>query len=236
MSFINPDATFNDQANRVMVLYQRLGDVREEYVALETDARRVSLNNMMMAANAAAATLKLLSWAKSGGETALIQCLGLARPEYINQVAEDMLRASKLFLLLESQFQTENLFRNILRCVGSPAGTQGFFNVARDVLTFAGIPDIPGKLRVLNVPALLRNCMHSNGIHHGWNGTSTVETITGVEYRFEHGKRVQCGSWFHIVTALSASLIIVEEILSSAAIRTLAEIPDAYAEQRAGDA
>jgi hypothetical protein len=63
-----------------------------------------------MAANAATATLRLFHWAKNGGETALTQAMGLSQPEYINFVAEDMLRSSRLFLLLESQFQIETLF------------------------------------------------------------------------------------------------------------------------------
>jgi len=161
----------------------------------------------------------------------LIQALGLTKPEYINPVAEDLLRSSRLFLLVEAQFQIETLFRNILLALGKSADKQGFYNVAQDVLAAAGLPDSTAKLRVLNVPAHMRNSMHANGIHHGWKGSDTVELINGVEFRFEHGKRVQCGSWYHIVTALSASFEVIDEILGSAAVKALGSIPDAYAEQ-----
>lgn len=233
MNFVNPDATFAQQADRVYGLYQQVADIRDKHGAGDTDARRVNLNNVMMAANAATSTLRLMAWAKQGGDVVLIQALGLAKPEYINPVAEDLLRSSRLFLLTESQFQIETLFRNILLALAKPAGKQGFYNVAKDVLAAAGVADPATKLRILNVPALMRNSMHANGIHYGWKGSDTIEVIKGVEFRFEHGKRVQCGSWYHIVTALSASFEVVYEILGSAAVSALGVIPDAYAKQAA---
>ncbi len=233
MNFVNPDATFAQQADRVYGLYQQVASIRGRHGAGDTDARRVNLNNVMMAANAATSTLRLMAWAKQGGDGVLIQALGLAKPEYINPVAEDLLRSSRLFLLIESQFQIETLFRNILLAQEESAGKQGFYTVAEDVLAATGVPDSARKLRILNVPALMRNSMHANGIHHGWKCSDTIEVIMGVEFRFEHGKRVQCGSWYHIVTALSASFEIVDEILGSAPVSALRVIPDAYAEQAA---
>jgi hypothetical protein len=154
MAFMNPDATFLQQAGRVNTLYQRVGDIRDRSSSSETDARRVNLNNVMMTANASMATLRLLNWAKRDGDGVLIQALGLARPEYINLVAEDLLRSSRLFLLLESQFQIETLFRNILLALGRRADKRGYYNVAKDVIATAGLADRDLKLRVPNVPAL----------------------------------------------------------------------------------
>jgi hypothetical protein len=129
----------------VNTLYQRVGDIRDRSSASETDARRVNLNKVMMTANAGMAMLRLLNWAKRDCDGVLIQALGLARPEYINLVAEDLLRSSCLFLLLESQFQIETLFQNILLALGRRADKQRYYNVAKDVIAAA-------KLRVLNVP------------------------------------------------------------------------------------
>ena len=232
----NPDPTFAHQVDRVQGLYQLVADVRDKYSSEGTDARRVNLNNIMMAANAATATLRLLSWAKQGGESTLIQALGLSKPEYINFVAEDLLRSTRLFLLLESQFQIETLFRNISIALGLPGDKQGFYNVAQQLLSACGLEEVDVKLRVLNVAALLRNSMHSNGIHHGYKGSSIVESIDGVEFRFDHGKRVQCGSWFHIVTAIRASVNILDELLAVTSIKALAVIHDEYAAQHAAEA
>lgn len=103
------------------------------------------------------------------------------------------------------------------------------------MLTAVSVPDATRKLRTLNVAAQIRNSMHANGIHHGWNGSDTIESIRGVEYCFEHGERVQCGSWFHIVTALTGSIEILDEVLSTPAVRGISIIPDIYAEQKAGE-
>jgi hypothetical protein len=153
MAFMNPDATFLQQADRVNTLYHRVGDIRDRSSSSETDARSVNLNNVMMTANAGMATLRLLSWAKRGGDGVLIQALGLARPEYINLVAEDLLRSSRLFLVLESQFQIETLSRNILLALGRRADKRGYYSVAKDVIATTGLADRDLKLRVLNISA-----------------------------------------------------------------------------------
>ena len=235
MAFANPDPTYGHQADRVLKLYEFATGVRDKHGTGDTDTRRVSLNNIAMAANAATATLRLLDWAKKDGEEEMTKALGLSKPEYIAFVAEDLLRASRLWLIVESQFQIETAFRNILAALGKVASTQGFYNLAKDILTVTGIADAARKRKLLNVAALMRNSMHANGIHHGWKNLDTIENIAGVEFRFEHGKRVQCGSWFHIVTALTASLEVLDEILSASAVREIVSIPDTYAVQKADE-
>lgn len=231
MNFVNSDPTFAEQADSVRGLYQQIADIRDRYAAGDTDARHVNLNNIMMAANAAIATLRLMQWAKVGGDGLLIQALGLAKPGYINPVTEDLLRSSRLFLLVEAQFQIEALFKNILLALGKPVPMQGFYNIAENVLAAASIADLASKLQILNVPALMRNSMHANGIHRGWKSRDTVVVMKTVEVRFEHNKRVQCGSWYHIVTALSATFEVVDEILGSPVVGALKSIPDEYAAQ-----
>ncbi len=230
--FVNPDPTFGHQADRVFKLYQLAADIRDKYAAGETDTRRVSLNNVAMVANAGTATLRLLDWAKKGGEETLTKALGLAKPGYVNFVAEDLLRSSRLCLLVETQFQIETAFRNILAALGKFAPKLGFYNLAQELLATASTPDAARKLQVLNIAALMGNSMHANGIHHGWKSQNTIETVNGAEFRFEHGQRIQCGSWFHIVTALTASLEILDAIFNTPAVRAIANIPDSYAEQK----
>ncbi len=234
-TFLNPDATFAEQADRVLALYQRIGEVRDDHGHDEDDARHVCLNNIMMAANASVSTLRLLHWAKQGGDGVLIQALGLTRPDYINLVAEDLLRASRLHLLVEFQFQVETLFRDIMLVLEQHPGKTGFYNLASELLQIIEIGDGDAKLRLLNVPALMRNSMHTNGIHHGHRSEDTVEVIDGIEFRFDHGKRVQCGSWYHIAAALTGSINVIDDILSAPRLAGLGHIPDEYAVQRSAE-
>lgn len=229
--FNSPDATFAAQADRIFRLYDLVGEIRDSMGRPTPDARHVCLNNIMMAANAAVATLRLFHWAKEGGESVLTKALGLAKPEYINPVAEDLLRSSRLHLLVEYQFQIEALFGAIARAIGVHATTKGFYNVATALASQLPLTDPASMVQLLNVPALMRNSMHTNGIHHGYKGADTTVAIDGVEFRFEHGKRVQCGSWYHIAVALTASMGVVRGILEAPKISALASIPDEYASQ-----
>jgi hypothetical protein len=231
-TFSNPDPSFAAQADRVYALYQFIGDVRDRRPLRDTDARCVCLNNIMRAANASVATLRLLHWVQQGADGLLIEALGLASPEYVNLVAEDLLRASRLHLLIEAQFQIEALFRAMLTALGRRPGIEGFFRLAEDLLREVKFPEPEATLRILHVPALMRNSMHANGVHYGYRGTDTVEIINGVEFRFEHGRSVQCGSWYHIATALTATVGIIEQLLAMPAVVALPDVPDAHAVQR----
>ena len=230
--FVEPDKTVGDQADRVHRFYQHVCDTRDKHPAGFTDVRRNSLNNVAMAANAGVTTLRLIDWATRGGEPVLVAAL-CVKPEFLKLVIEDLLRAARLFLLVESQFQIEAAFRTILVALGKPVEQQGFYNLAKAVLTEACVDDSPTKLRVLNVPALMRNSMHSNGIHHGYKGASTVEVVSGIEFRFEDGKRVSSAGWFHIVTALTAAIDVVDMVFTSPAVAAFNELPDDYSQQRA---
>lgn len=234
MTFNNPDPTYGAQADRVAALYDKATDVRDKYRRGETDARHVHLNAVASAAAGAICVLRLLHWAKSeGGEAQFIAAIRLPTPELINMAAEDMLRMARLSLLVDSQFQIEALFTNITKATGAPPARNGFFVAARAALQAAGVSDQGQKLAILMVPAHIRNCLHSNGVHHAHPGANTALVVDGVDFNFEDGKRVVCASWFHIVTSLSASLEIVDEILASPAVSRLGVIPDDFTDQRA---
>lgn len=236
MALENPDPTYGHQADRVQRLHELIADVRDEFGHAETDARRVNLNNVLMATGAASATLRLLHWAKfDGGDVHLIAALNLLDPEYINLVAEDMLRSSRLFLLLECQFQFEALMRNVLISLSGERGPQGFYNLARRLIELVQLPEPNEKLADMNVAALMRNSMHANGVHHGQKGSSSVRVLDGIEFRFENGARVQCGHWLHVTTALAASLGVIRAILNAPVVRALEHVPDQYAVLRASD-
>jgi len=229
--------SFGQQADRVHLLDQQVADVRDQYGHGEVDARRVNLNNILMATGAEIATLRLFHWIRfEGGERAFMDGLRIADHANIRPMAEDMLRVGKHFLLLEAQFQIETLLRNIhLTTLGS-TGPSGFYNLAKQAVAFAGLSEPDEKLERLNLPALIRNSKHSNGIHDGYKGRSTSVVVDGVEFLFEHGKAVRCGHLVHIVIALSSSVQVVEQILTSEPISGLALIPDRYAQLAASEA
>ena len=100
-----------------------------------------------------------------------------------------------------------------------------------DRQSFEAVVTVPEKSTVLDV--LLNRLPVTTSPRYGMD--HFVEEIDGMQFRFDHGQRVQCGSWFHIVTAVGASMRIVDEILGAPRIKALAVIPDEYAAQRAAD-
>jgi hypothetical protein len=232
MPFVNPDKTFLEQADRVSKFEDACADVIDRQGSLKTDARRIHLENIRSAATASSDILRILHWCEQAGNTSLAGVLGLADATHGQMHQQDLLRAGRLFFLVETQFQIETMFRNILAALGQSV-PNGFYNVAKNVLAASGILDQGAKLDLLNIPALMRNSMHTNGLHHGFRNSSTNIKINGVDFDFNHGKKVDCGSWLHITTALSSSIGIIEEILQSAPVTSLPLIDDEYSKQPA---
>jgi hypothetical protein len=55
--------------------------------------------------------------------------------------------------------------------------------------------------------------------------------LKGSGYRFEHEKRVDCGSWRHIVTALNAAVDVLARLLTSERVVRVPAIEDEFVRQ-----
>jgi hypothetical protein len=98
-------------------------------------------------------------------------------------------------------------------------------------LQAAGIADAAAKASVVYVAAKIRNSKHANGIHG-----SPLQRIQWEELFSSSRKgRKSNGSWFHILTALQASIEVSAEVLKSAKVTGIALIEDAYAVQKTAD-
>ena len=149
--------------------------------------------------------------------------------ESIQAALDDYSATVKQAFVVNSQFQVENGLKNLLRALEPANTTDSFVRIAREILVVCKVSDLDLKHRVLYTPALIRNCLHSNGIH---TRSSVTNVINGVEYKFEQGQRFTCGHLSQVVHALSASLDVIEEILLSDAARKPSIIVDAFDEQR----
>jgi hypothetical protein len=118
------------------------------------------------------------------------------------------------------QFQVENLLKNLLRALGETPPT-AFYTSAKMLLNSISVTDREKKLETLNILALIRNSLHSNGIHYPRDKSSTRIEINGTEYDFEYGKKVSCAGWAYLISALHAGLNVLEETLMSPEIRAL---------------
>lgn len=175
----------------------RCAKLRTELGYSDEDARSVALSNIGSIASSTQMVLNLLdSWTIGNPQVkqAIPQLLGIQdATERSAKTAEHRLhKTSKLGLALLGQFQIENCLKCLAREFVLPEVNEGFYLLARALLKKLLLPS--DQLDILNVPALIRNSLHANGIHRGHGGRDSLITIYGVTYEFRDGKAVSCAS------------------------------------------
>ncbi len=219
-------ASFAEQAQCVMSLATRAESLRQKLAYSDQDSRAVVLNNIRSIANSTQMILNLLDSWTIGDDTVrtnipLILGMRDLNENSVRSAGDILHKTSKLSLSLLAQFQIENGLRSLSRELGSVSQPTGFFLAAKALLERIAIPI--DRLEILNTPALIRNSLHSNGIHHGHRGTDSVTVLGGVTYEFRHMNRVQCATVEHIAHALECSLDVFEEIVSTPQVAGLAD-------------
>jgi len=190
----------------------------------DTDTRTAALDNIRFVGYSTLAIANLLdSWSK-GDETVrqvIPSLIGLTdvNEKSVKLMGDSLHKSSKLSLILIGQFQIENGISNISEALGISSGIKGFYNKAEMLIDHLGFGY--DKLERLNTGALIRNSLHSNGIHHGYQGTSSHITLKGVQYDFDNGKKVSCATLPHIAHALECSLEVLDEIISSSQVKSV---------------
>ena len=230
--------SYSDQSARVGELADACLSLREQIGCSDPDARSVALNNIRMIAHSGQMILNLLdSWAIGDDNVrqAIPQLLGLATksPEAV-QLSGDALRISAKFaLVVLSQFQIENAFRNIHRELAFGSTGTGFYRCANDVLQALNMSS--NDMETLNVPARIRNSLHANGIYHRQHpAENPTVVINGVQYDFHDGQKVECASWEHIAHALECSIGVLETVFLHAQVTAIADpMMDQYAWEEA---
>jgi hypothetical protein len=226
-SYADQSACVADLANASFSLKQMLGNSDE-------DARTVALDNIGSIAVAGQMSLNLLdSWAKGDNIVRQIipQLIGLTpvTPQSVKTAGDIIGKNAKLALIVLAQFQVENVLRNIHRELRLGPPLIGFYRCAKMVIH--GLALSPNLLEILNVPARIRNSLHSNGIHHRQHPAEVCAVnINGVNYEFCDGNKVTCASWEHIAHALESSVGVLQSIFHHP--RTMA-LPDPIMDQYA---
>ena len=218
--------SYADQARCVSSLVDRCTTVRERFGYSDQDARGLVLNNIRFIAYGCQMILNLLdSWANIGPNNLdfnRILGIKIARPKDYDVALNALSKNNKLTLVLLGQFQIENCLRSLARELKSKDTGQGFYLLASGLLASVGLN---GQQRMdqLDVPALIRNSLHANGIHKGHQGKDTRVPIGVVEYEFVNGQSVHCATTEHIAHAVESSVNILAEVFAT---EKVAALPD----------
>ena len=226
--------TYGTRADEFSKFIETLFNLRDTLTYPETDARPVLLNNLIGAASGARTVLRLLhaidpDIAKDPPE-ALMSILQLKSTEHVKWAKHDLDRTGKIAFLLDSQFQIETFFRNVLRSIRAVGDTEGFGGVARDVLKHFDLPDRDRKLALLKVPAKIRNSLHQNGIHAFEEKSEDLGVFSGY---FRKHDRVSCGNYGFLLIAIWSTCEILEELLTNVKMCDKKFIEDRYAALKA---
>lgn len=225
---LNPPATAEDCAARLVNLAAAIQKRANSYSYQDPDARRVALVNCRSFFDYAAMILNVVSYREQGriSESDFRGLIGLSKGS--TDRAVDVLEKNiRLSLVLLFQFQIENLFKNLLSALGIAGVPHGYHQILKKILCELKLSDIQIKHDTLYILAMIRNSLHSNGIH---TDPSKTVAIAGVTYDFEKDKKVSCAGWGHIIYAAEAGLDIVYEILDDGRITALpAPVKDSYA-------
>jgi len=123
-------------------------------------------------------------------------------------------RASYLLMFL---FLIEGFLGSVNSKLKNKCKKCGYKKLAIHVLKELKIPNINNeKVDILNVPALVRNCLHAEGKHTRENDQGTID---GILFKFVKGKKHYYGSWEHTIFFCDRILDVLKEILQSSFVK-----------------
>jgi len=150
--------------------------------------------------------------------------------ESANFLGNSIHKTTKLSLILLGQFQIENCIQNINKAPDLNANSPGFYSRVETIINHLGINS--NRIKILNVGALVRNRLHSNGIHSGYRISDFHLLMEGFKYDFIQYKKVTCASLPHIAHSLECSINVLDEIINNPRLKQIAtRIEDKYISQ-----
>lgn len=211
--------SYRECAQRLSVLINRFVEIKTRMGYSEKDARGRALEEFKAVGNG---SLMIVSIMSAGEERRVdvLQLIGFKSGDVglPRAILDEMAR---IYLVMMFQFKLETLWKNLLRELGVPNPSRGYYTMLQELFSRVPIPDQSSKFMTMQVPALVRNSLHSNGFHYGYKGASYHIEVDGLMFGFDHGAQVQCAGWWHIIHALNAVTSIIDEILNAPAIKTL---------------
>ncbi|MEK7524528.1 MAG: hypothetical protein AAB588_05885 [Patescibacteria group bacterium] len=226
------ETSFCDHSECIKSLVDTCTSIIGKHKYSDEDIRTITFANIRGIAYSSLGITNLLhSWVIGNEQIKQVipQLLGMSEvtTRTVKLMGDDIAKTAKLSLILLCQFQIENLICLMANAIGATSKKKGFYDKVSSLIKSLELDS--KKIEELNVPALIRNSLHSNGIHHSYDGKDFSITLQGVDYEFLNGKKVSCASMTHIAHSLENSLEILDEILDHEKLKNhTEEIHDEY--------
>lgn len=138
---------------------------------------------------------------------------------------EVMQRAAFLSIFM---FQVEVFLKNIAKAInidlktsGKKPKSKGFRAITREIIFKLFSENQEERIHFLNMPAMIRNCLHSSGYH---NEAGFKILIDGKVYEFVRSEKIEFASWVHIYIFLNKLVDVLEEIVNSKSVKKIKKI------------
>jgi hypothetical protein len=205
--------SYRDLAVILAEIAQRLDEIRAKGSYLSSDARYRALLEAKTIVNVTLATINILALGEEH-KVNLASLIGLVKGT-TQAAANDIDNVTRASVVTLFQFKIETLFKNLLINLGMIEPPQGYYNIKHELFKRITLKDKERKEQSLEVLALIRNSLHSNGYHFGYKASCSRIELSGEIFMFEHTKQVNCAGWKHITCAINWTLTVIEEILDS---------------------
>lgn len=214
--------TFLDLASDLKKLIDKTSEIEKDKNWKKGDCRHETLGALRYLFSGPLILMNILdTFEKSPlSEEDLKRVMGIANGK-LESAMERLQKPYRLGFVSQYQFIIEHLFKNLIEALNSKL-PKGYWNISEEILKLSQTcNDI--KHKTLNVLAKVRNTYHSNGLHSedDWS-----HVIGEVEYKFKKDHQISCATWNHIITAMDATLDIIQEIYSCPKIKSLTDIRD----------
>lgn len=226
------EKSYKDHAKCIKSLIDTCTTIIAKHKYSDEDIRTIAFANMRSIGYSSILITNLLDSWTIGDEMirqSIPQLIGLTEvtEKSVKLAGESLQKTTKLSLILLSQFQIENFLHRVANTIGCPSKGNGFYDKTSNLISFLDLDT--NLIDELNVSALIRNSLHSNGIHHAYKNIDLKINLDGVDYEFIHERKVSCASMPHIAHALENSARILDQILDHKKIKDYKnEIHDEY--------
>jgi hypothetical protein len=216
--------TWKERGLRAQALQNKCSSILERLQLPRDDARALGIVHVgSLCSTLAELPLRLFHEAESReGAPRLMKVLGYRTVDDMEIVLKDLVLNALIAWVTTTQFALENCVESVLDAIPDEKKRGSFSKSVLRLIQVANLEDPDTKYEILMVPAWIRNSLHAVGIH---NRDSKSVDIDGVQYIFEKGERVACGSWSHIFHAYDHGLDIYEEMLCSPRVKAIIRIP-----------
>jgi len=216
-----------ERADRFVDLRLKVREIKNKQTTNNRDVRNAGLNNCSWAMATAIMTLELLSEYEKGevDDDFMRKLFKLKRGD-VKTFLETYAIFARFGFQTMIQFQIENMFKNILAKLTNAPPPQTYYKIVQELIQTLSLQNPQDKIDKLNVIAMMRNSLHSNGIH---TKESKTVIINGHKYEFIQNQTVTCSDWAEMHFALNEVLKIIDEILDHSDITAITDvIPDQY--------